>query len=104
MIMSKQEQLCPHDLNWTDEEEDALVWLQHNLQETASKCDSSNHGPTSRMAFIAHAAISKVINKAHDLHDRVHALERELDRAEMMVTGLAGLPQATGMVGEGDLN
>ena len=99
MTNKKQEHHCPFELVWTREEEDALQWLQHNLQESASKCD-----PTSRLAFVAHAAINKAINQAHDLHDRVHALEFEIDQAEMMVAGMAGLPQRLGVVKEGDLN
>ena len=95
----EEEYVCPYDLNLTAEEEDAINWLQHHLEEVATSC-----GPASRMAHIAHAAVGKVFAKGEELHSIVHARNVSLLEAEMLVAGMAGLPQSMGLVKDEDLN
>ena len=61
---------CPHDASLSVEEEDAMNWLSHMLNDTAERC-----GPSARMATTAHVAVGKILNKLHTLHELVHKQE-----------------------------
>lgn len=95
----KEKFKCEHDIGLTVEEEDALNWLRSTLDQGAKQC-----GPTSGMSHTAHVAVGKVFDQMHGLHSKVHALERELKEAEIMVAGMAGLPRNLGIVKEEDFN
>jgi hypothetical protein len=86
--MSKEEEEgCPHQINLTVEEEDAINWLQHHLEESAGEC-----GPTSRMAHIAHVAVGKMFSKLEEMHRLAHVSEVTLLAAEMVMSKMAGVP------------
>jgi hypothetical protein len=95
----KEEFICEHSVNFTPEEEEAIRWLQHSLGERAKECN-----PTSRVSGVAHRAVGKLFKKLADLHREIHEVEADLEQTEMLVTGIAGLPHAMGLVKEEDLN
>jgi hypothetical protein len=94
-----EELVCPHEVGFTVEEEDALNWLNHMLAERSRECN-----PTARVSLYANSAIAKLLKKAHELHDNMHATEVALLEAEMLIAGMAVGNQAFGAVKKDDLN
>ena len=99
-MSKKQQQQCPYNNNLTDEEEDALQWLSQVLGNMMKDCSMAH----TRRALVAHTAVGKLLKKTKYLHELIHVQEAELEQAEMMVVGMAGLPRRLGLVTEEDFN
>jgi hypothetical protein len=90
---------CPHALDFTQEEEEGITWLQSTLNKI-----SASSLPEASKAHAAHLAVGKLFNKAHELHDYAHGCDQDLEEAEMLVVGMAQSTKLTGKVKDGDMN
>ncbi len=84
--MSKEKHKCSYDIDFTEEERDALSWLSSLVARGAETC-----GPEAQQFHVAHNAMEKLLKKGHELHDLLHKRDAELRRAETITTGLLGL-------------
>lgn len=99
MTKKKPRHVCEHDPQLSEEEENATNWLSQVLGDMSKTC-----GPDAKRAAVAHAAIGKILEKLHELHDRAHEQDAQIARNEVIMTGMAGLPHQLGLVDKEDLN
>lgn len=98
-MSDKQKHKCPHALDFTNEEEAGITWLQRTLNRIAE----SSH-PEASQAHAAHLAVGKLFNKAHELHDYAHDCDQDLEEAEMLVVAMAAMPKTNGKTKNEDFN
>ena len=79
-----EEKPCPHALVFTDTEDRALRWLNELFKEM-----EVHHGASLFYGRAAKAAIDKLFDHAHMLHEHIHNLEEQVQQLTSIFNDIA---------------
>jgi hypothetical protein len=69
-VKHSDDDVCPYSIQFSDEEDDALEWLQDCLVELAERPN-----PYRRRAQLAIEAIKRTFERGNRLHNHIHEIE-----------------------------